>query len=159
MRFRARPFSKALVWLAAALLPVQTVLPDTCGCEKPSQHGSEHRLPNLQPASRHAGCGHHGSACCGESTKHPCACCQLRTASVPGSQPAAGVCRCAHHESPTPTPTGNFRVVKEVLHQANLTTGSSLFFHLLDDPLAPWGFAALPATALDRLSTLCRFLI
>ena len=164
VRFTAHLMSKALVWLAAMLVPVQATFPGTCGCDEPgSPHGNGHCSLTAPAHEGQVGCCHHTkrSGCGAASGTGRCLCCQSRTAASPGSTPTTGACRCvSQSRTPTPIPANDSRVVKEVLHQANLAAGSLFVFKSQpDNSLTPWDFAALPATSLERLSALCRFLI
>jgi len=164
MRFTTRLASKALVWLSAALLPVQTAYPATCGCERPVQHAKGHGSATPPTHCGHSGCCHNGrvSECCAALASVRSSCCGSRTATACEPESASGSCHCAPQEPPTPAPTrsDNSSSAKEVLCHGTLAVASlAVVRPQMDNPLAPSDFAALPATSLQRLSALCRFLI
>ena len=161
--FRANLVSKALVWLTAALLPVQTAFPETCGCERPAQHAKGHGSATPTHCG-HSGCCRNGgvSKCCAALVTARRSCCGSRTATPCEPESARGSCHCVSQESPTPAPTrsDNSSSAKEVLCQFHFATGwLAIVGPQLEGAFAPRDFAALPATSLQRLSTLCRFLI
>lgn len=164
MRFTTRLASNALVWLSAALLPVQTAFPSTCGCERAGRDaiGQARSTPPKQRC--HSGCcwGSGLSACCAASGTAQRACCASRAAVPSESACADGLCRCASGESSTPAPTrsDNSTSAKEVLGHPNLGVVALLTVRPQSDGVtAPGDVAALPRTSLERLSALCRFLI
>lgn len=156
---------KALVWLAAALLPVQAAFPANCGCERPSQRDRGHTTATPPTHCGHSGCcrGVGVSECFANlGTGAPrCAWCRPKMAASECAC-VCGFCRCASHESPTPAPTrsDNAPSAKEVLCHGTLAAASLLVVGpQIDNAFAPRNLAASPATSLQRLSTLCRFLI
>ncbi len=165
MPFTTRLASKALVWLSAALLPVQTAFPNTCcGCERAGPRAAGQVRTTLAKHRCHSGCcrGEGLSSCCAASGAARRACCASKAAALPESACADSYCRCASGESPTPAPSrsDNSPSAKEVLCHPNLGVVAPLTVKAQSDgATAPGEVAALPATSLQRLSALCRFLI
>lgn len=164
MPFTTRLAPKAFVWLAAALLPVQTAFPATCGCERPVQHAKGHGSATSPTHCGHSGCCHNGrvSKCCTTLATSRSSCCGSRTGTACEPEFASGFCHCASQESPTPAPirSDNSPSAKEVLCHGTLAAASlAVVRPQMDNLLASSYFAALPATSLQRLSALCRFLI
>lgn len=163
MPFTTRLAPKAFVWLAAAMLPVQTALPETCGCERPAQHHKGHGLATPPARYGHSDCCRNGrvSKCCAALATARRSCCGSRTAPACEHESARGACRCAGQGSPTPAPTrsDNPPSAKEVLCHGTIASASlAVARPQIDNPLASSDFAALPATSLQRLIALCRFL-
>lgn len=146
--------AQAIVWLIAALLPVQAVFPATCDLERPYQLVGQNRFATVLAGPDHSGdyCGGRAARCSTDPS----------TAGRDASGCEVVPCSCDSSETPAASPTGsdNSPSVKQVLHPSNLAT-VSLFVDgpRLDRSLSLGGTATSPATSLERLSTLCRFLI
>ena len=156
--------SKAPVWLTAALLAVQTAFPETCGCGRPAQDTKGHGSAISPTRCGHSGCCPSGrvSMCCAALATAQRACCGSKRAAASESACVRGPCHCVSQESPTPAPTqsASSPSAKEVLGHPNLGVVSlRIMGPQSDGALAPWDVTASPATSLERLSTLCRFLI
>lgn len=165
MRFATIPVSKALVWMTAALLPLQAAFPSSCGGERSEcRHGDMLQSSSLGTSGRHCRCCRNtgASGCCAKSRMTGCTCGGSCANLSSRTTPSGGQCHCFSQESraPTPAPVDNSRVVKQVVNKINLTTGwLSVAKPRLANAISPGDVAALPLSSLDRLSVLCRFVI
>lgn len=162
MNRSARIAANVLVWLAAAPLAITSTLPDNCGCQSPSRRGGRNAL--ALPMQCLSGCCRDvelaASTCSMNSGATRCACPQSKPAPSERNR-GCWSCRCGCQPSPTPptTPPEPSRSAKEVLNQVPLATLPAADTQC-DQRHPTWqDFAPLWETPLQRLSTLCRFLI
>ena len=173
---------KAVAWLAAALVPLQTLPAGACGCARdraPADSTADFRSlqdfgslgTSPQEPARAAGCPHctprpapaHSccqvkakAGCCG-ADRAKCGCCGG------GSGCAGGVvCSCgqSHRHDPQLPPAGDSLKAKDLAGPAVVAAAVAGDHHAyLLIACHPWQFSSLALTPLERLSTLCRFLI
>ena len=179
MRFCNRITVKALVWLAAILVPVETLpaMACDCGSRSPRSVASKSGRANVAPAAksprgparsqpRHSCCGSAAESpalqgsCCG--AKGSSCCCRCCCTGGPRSQ--GGLCQCSAHKSvPAPDPLpGSSRTenTKSSLCPSSGTMATVAV--VVPSPVVAQAAqqpSVLGATSLERLTTLCRLVI
>lgn len=152
----ARVVARTAIWLAALLIPIGD-LASACGCAveqtKPSKQTGpsacckQARASAEASAKKPAGCcGKNGTAGCGER----CRC-------------KAFGCRCGQPELPLPVvPSRADSQDGKQVRSVGVASNPSQLLLPIGGPFHPgqvdWSVSS-PATVLERLSTLCRFLI
>jgi hypothetical protein len=145
MRFCDSITAKVLVWLAAILLPGETLPVMSCEC-------GSHSPPRAVSSAQHR-------CCCGDKGRCCCCCCKG------GADPHGGPCHCAANQSaPAPVPLpGNSRTDNTKSSQSASSLGgvatvailvpSVIVAHANQQPTIPG------SSAPERLSILCRLVI
>ncbi len=169
---------KAVAWLAAALVPLQTLPAGACGCARDrapadlrslEDFGSLGTIPQ-EPAGAVA-CPHckpqpvQAASCC--QVKAKAGCCgadRAKCGCCGGGSGCAGgvVCSCgqSHRNDPQLPPAGDSLKARDLAGPAVVAAAvaGDPHAHLLI-ACRPWQVSSLVLTPLERLSTLCRFLI
>jgi hypothetical protein len=180
MRLFENTYAKIIIWLAAVLLPAETMPLMACTCGSHSQRavqagaGSTAGAP-VAACSRCTSGSRPQNACCGAKTKvseHPEGCCGAKTPTAPTTcrcQGAAGshgsVCQCsAKSTAPAPAPMpGNSRPDSTKSSMgASTCCGLTAVVAIVPSASqlsADQSPAILTARQLDRLSVLCRLMI
>jgi hypothetical protein len=150
--------SQGLVWLAAVLVPWGAIPPRGCGCG--SQQAVAFRPLAAVPSGAGACCRRAQSSCCGSKSTRAC-CCGKRAKSKPACT-CGQVCRCSSVPSGTPpiVPPSESQEGKCLVGLA-LSAGcdAGTLLPAIQAVSCPRGDPGVPATAQQRLSALCRFVI
>jgi hypothetical protein len=154
--------AKAIVWMAAVMLPANMLLADVCGCS--DQNTGNISVKAAMTHSALPGCCI-GKVCkCGHKAQkiRKATCCENKTAQSVSSRSAlASPCTCAGNQTPvTQTTLPDSSAAKQSTNHATacvgLTSVSALPSACLHFVVQ---FPSLPATPLERLSNLCRLII
>lgn len=155
--------AKVLVWLAAALMPCDMLLAGTCACGERNAGDTQAQAVNTSAAP--SCCCHKGAVCqCSHRAQknHQSACCKNRTPQPVSSHSGISqICLCSGGRVPAPqTPLPDSSAAKQLIGHVCACLGPPAVV----EPSAPRLTAigdcpSIPATSLDRLSTLCRLLI
>jgi hypothetical protein len=155
--------AKVLVWLAAALMPADILLAGTCGCgELNTTHGQGKLVKTLAPA---ACCCHSSTVCqcCHRAQNNPqSVCCKNRTQQPVSSRGAISpLCVCFGSRAPAPQiPLPDSSAAKQLTGQTFACLVPAAVVELSSPKLSDIGACpSSPASPLERLSNLCRFLI
>ena len=183
MRWLDTLSGKAFVWLAAALVPTGTLPVGACGCAAGKPAAQRPPAGARSPADREslqtgpqgvvpeAGCPH-----CRPRAEATDSCCReeagasLSESARPTSCPCGGgpgctcgpVCTCggSHRHDPLPPSTGDSVKAKDLAGPPVLAVACSAGREVrLLASCHSWHFSSSVPTPLERLSTLCRFLI
>ncbi len=149
-----KQISRLLIYLAVLAVPLQGVPAETCGCVGSNFFGNSE-----------------SSQCCCATVRDGSGCCSSRqqdsTSSCCGNSKGgkASPCRCGSncqcgksHSPPPATPTTDTHDVEQLIHEnQSIVAAASVpeFPSLLADVASRW--QPLPATALERCTSLCRF--
>ncbi|MGD0516265.1 MAG: hypothetical protein ABSA26_01910 [Thermoguttaceae bacterium] len=152
--------AKALVWLAAALLPWDMLLAGACRC---GEHivGCEHgkSVNTISPAACRCHCGA-ACPCCHQAKKtRQSACCKNRTGNPLASRGAISpLCDCCRGHAPAPQiPPPDSSAAKQLLGHSWAGIAPAAIVELPYPTLHSIGICpSLPANSLARLSNLCR---
>jgi len=155
--------AKVLVWLAAALMPGDMLLAGTCGC---GERGVNDAQGKSAKTYQSAACCCHGCAVCqgrhqAEKVRSS-ACCKNRTGQpVSSRNKISQLCVCPGGQVPaSQTTLPDSSAAKQIIGHAWACLGLTAAVGLSSPSLSFIGNCpSLPATPLERLSTLCRFII
>lgn len=173
MRFLCTVTARALVWLAAAMIPWQGLPGMACACAmgRPRPTAVSH----LSPATQHAlGAGGECRRCPRQAQAESSCCKRIRATAqaVSDSRPSrcacdrsctcCGPCLCRKDRPtapPLPAPAGS-DAGKSFSTSPDSVAVAPLDLREATVPgRGPWPFSPSVPTSLERLSTLCRFLI
>jgi len=154
--------AKAIVWLAAAMLPANVLSVGNCACNGQNSGGANVKAAVAHPALPDC-CK--GKVCkCGHKVQKPrkATCCENQTAQSISSRSALeSPCACSSNQTPaTQTTLPDSSAAKQTTNHATACVGLSSVSALYSACLHTVAeFPSLPATPLERLSNLCRLII
>ncbi|MGD0381962.1 MAG: hypothetical protein ABSA77_00480 [Thermoguttaceae bacterium] len=154
--------AKLLVWLAAALMPADVLLTGACRCAGPMAGDVQGKAANTLQFQ--ACCCHPGAVCqcCHHMKKtQQSACCKNRAPQFNATQSAVSTtCNCPGGKTPMPQNTLPNSSAKQLINHAYACLASAAAAVLPPDALYSIDQCpSIPATPLERLSTLCRLII
>jgi hypothetical protein len=154
--------AKVLVWVAAALLPVNMLFAGACGCGERSPGDAQNKsLITSAPANC---CCHSGAACrcCHRAQKvQQTTCCKNRSHQAADSRGHfAPLCVCPSNRTPaTQIPLSDSSAAKQLIGHACAFLSPGTAAELASASPSAADNLYFPIAMLDRLSILCRFTI
>jgi hypothetical protein len=152
--------AKALVWLAAAMLPADALYAGVCNCNEPSAVNARSKSAETHRGAMPCCRGGKTCKCCCHKMQNArrSACCANKLAGLAASRsPVAQVCNCPGNQTPEskttlPGTSAARQLVNHAVACLGLTTAASPspVLHSANQD------SSLAAAQLDRLSNLCR---
>ena len=96
--------SKTLVYLAAALIPLQPLAVLSCGCDSQGQHGVDANTCKDQAKVKSGCCGRTNSCCCSSHARTSSCCSKTQQAPAKSCCGTECTCSCGEDKSPPPIP-------------------------------------------------------
>ena len=148
--------TKTLVWLAAVLVPLQSLPTAACCCATASQQDSDAE----QRQGSGSACCLSATSCCASTHAQSLSCCKTtHQAPAKCSCQTTGVCSCRPHNSPSPSPQAPPEGGRQVVHIASQPV--AVVSLCLDDSRgstsASHGAWSSACSGFERCIVLCRF--